>query len=262
NINSIRPRLHHVEQFDSDRAPDILCLQEIKVVNDQFPSAALKKMGYEHLAINGQKSYHGVAILSRIPFASVETRGFCEKGDARHVAVTIDTDVGPIRIHNFYVPAGGDIPDPDENDKFRHKMDFLTEMQEWLTGDETAGAEILVGDLNIAPHENDVWNHKQLLKVVSHTPGEVDALNAVQAAGPWQDVVRNHIPVEHRLFSWWSYRSKDWSNADKGRRLDHIWATDAIADKVEQVEVYRAARGWEKPSDHAPILAKLNASPK
>lgn len=261
NINSIRPRLHHIEQFDSDRAPDILCLQETKVMNDQFPAAALKKLGYEHLAINGQKSYHGVATLSRIPFAKVEHRSFCGKDDARHIEITIDTDAGPIRIHNFYVPAGGDIPDPEVNDKFQHKLDFLDEMKAWLTGEETKGASILVGDLNIAPHENDVWSHKQLLKIVSHTPVEVDALGSVQAAGPWQDVVRNHIPFENRLYSWWSYRSRDWSKADKGRRLDHIWATDPIADKVAQIEVYRTARGWEKPSDHAPVIAKLDVTP-
>nr|WP_321455315.1 exodeoxyribonuclease III [uncultured Cohaesibacter sp.] len=258
NINSIRPRLHHIEQFDSDRAPDILCLQETKVINDQFPTATLKKLGYEHFAINGQKSYHGVAILSRIPFAKVDKHGFCDKGDARHVEVTINTDQGPLRIHNFYVPAGGDIPDASVNEKFQHKLDFLAEMKEWLTGNETNNASILVGDLNIAPHENDVWSHKQLLKIVSHTPIEVEALTAVQAAGPWQDVIRNHIPVDHRLYSWWSYRSRDWAKADKGRRLDHIWATDGAADKVSAVEIYRDARGWEKPSDHAPVLAKLD----
>ena len=257
NINSIRPRLNLVEQFDADRAPDILCLQETKVMNDQFPTKALEKMGYKHLAINGQKSYHGVATLSRIPFIDVEMREFCNKGDARHVAVTIDSDQGPVKIHNFYVPAGGDVPDPAVNDKFRHKLDFLTEMQNWLTGEETDRAAILVGDLNIAPHENDVWSHKQLLKIVSHTPVEVDVLNAVQQSGRWQDVVRNHIPVEHKLFSWWSYRSPNWEKSDKGRRLDHIWATDRIAPTVNHVEVYRAARSWEKPSDHAPILARL-----
>lgn len=227
-------------------------------MNDQFPSSALKKLGYEHLAINGQKSYHGVATLSRIPFVDIEIREFCNKGDARHIATTIETDSGPVKIHNFYVPAGGDVPDPDANDKFRHKLDFLAEMQDWLQGDETNRNAILVGDLNIAPHENDVWSHKQLLKVVSHTPVEVDALNNLQAAGPWQDVVRNHIPVEHRLFSWWSYRSPNWEKSDKGRRLDHIWATNQIAGKVEAIEVYKTARGWVKPSDHAPILAKLN----
>ncbi|TLP46959.1 exodeoxyribonuclease III [Cohaesibacter sp. CAU 1516] len=261
NINSIRPRLHHVEQFDADRAPDVLCLQETKVMNDQFPSAALTKLGYQHLAINGQKSYHGVAILSRLPFASVSQRDFCGKGDARHIEVTIDTDAGPIRIHNFYVPAGGDEPNPAINDKFQHKLNFLDEMKAWLTGEETAAASILVGDLNIAPHENDVWSHKQLIKVVSHTPVEVDALAAVQTAGPWQDVVRNHIPVEHKLFSWWSYRSPNWQKSNKGRRLDHIWATNAIADKVNHVEVYHPARSWEKPSDHAPVIARLDVSP-
>ncbi|MCT4656229.1 MAG: exodeoxyribonuclease III [Cohaesibacter sp.] len=258
NINSVRSRLGLVEQFESDRAPDILCLQETKCMNDQFPSAALKKLGYEHMAINGQKSYHGVATLSRVPFADVEIREFCDKGDARHIAVTVDSSKGPIKIHNFYVPAGGDVPDPEVNDKFQHKLDFLDEMTDWLQGEETNRNAILVGDLNIAPHENDVWSHKQLLKVVSHTPIEVERLAKLQQAGPWQDVVRTHIPISEKLFSWWSYRSPKWEQSNKGRRLDHIWATNPIADHVSSIEVYKTARGWVKPSDHAPILAKLN----
>jgi len=258
NINSVRSRIKLVEQFESDRAPDILCLQETKCMNDQFPSAALKKLGYEHLAINGQKSYHGVATLSRVPFTDVEIREFCNKGDARHIAVTVDTDKGPIKIHNFYVPAGGDVPDPEVNDKFRHKLDFLNEMTEWLQGEETNCNAILVGDLNIAPHENDVWSHKQLLKVVSHTPIEVEQLAKVQNAGNWVDSVRNHIPTSERVYSWWSYRSPNWAKSDKGRRLDHIWATPHIADQVSAIEVYKTARAWEKPSDHAPIIAKLD----
>lgn len=261
NINSVRSRLNLVEQFDADRAPDILCLQETKVVNDQFPSAILRKLGYEHLAINGQKSYHGVATLSRLPFSHVEAREFCNKGDARHIATTVETSHGPVKIHNFYVPAGGDVPDPAVNDKFRHKLDFLAEMRDWLQGEETNGNTILVGDLNIAPHENDVWSHKQLLKVVSHTPVEVAALAEVQDAGPWQDVVRNHIPTDHKLFSWWSYRSPNWEKSNKGRRLDHIWATDAIAEQIDHIEVYQTARGWEKPSDHAPVIARLDVEP-
>ena len=112
---------------------------------------------------------------------------------------------------------------------------------------------ILVGDLNIAPRPDDVWDHKKLSKVVSHTPIEIKYLKKVQNSGPWEDVVRQVIP-DGNLFSWWSYRAKDWSTADKGRRLDHVWATPDISNFVSAVIIARDVRGWEQPSDHAPIF--------
>ena len=116
------------------------------------------------------------------------------------------------------------------------------------------GDAILVGDLNIAPHEDDVWSHKQLLKVVSHTPIEVEKFEAARIAGGWDDVMRRHQP-EGKIYSWWSYRAKDWAAADKGRRLDHIWATPDLAERSTGFRILRDARGWEKPSDHAPVFA-------
>ncbi|MEM8591831.1 MAG: endonuclease/exonuclease/phosphatase family protein, partial [Pseudomonadota bacterium] len=116
---------------------------------------------------------------------------------------------------------------------------------------------VLVGDLNIAPREDDVWSHKQLLKVVSHTPIEVEHLEAAQTAGKWVDVTRQDIP-EGNLYSWWSYRSPDWDKADKGRRLDHIWATPDLAGSASGSRVLREVRGWEKPSDHAPVFASFD----
>ena len=116
---------------------------------------------------------------------------------------------------------------------------------------------ILVGDLNIAPREDDVWDHKKLLKVVSHTPVEVEALADVQASGDWIDVTRANIP-DGKLYSWWSYRAADWDTADKGRRLDHVWATADIAASGHSSRVVRHVRGWEKPSDHAPVFATFD----
>ena len=177
-------------------------------------------------------------------------------GDARHVSAEVDAPFGKTRIHNFYIPAGGDEANIETNPKFKHKMDFLSELQEWFDEDDFAGGQVIVGDFNIAPHENDVWSHKQLLKVVSHTPLETDTLNAIQARRNWVDVVRKHIPEDERLYSWWSYRSKDWSVSNKGRRLDHIWATPDIANHSSKTVVLREARGWsEKPSDHVPIIS-------
>ncbi|MEL7204037.1 MAG: endonuclease/exonuclease/phosphatase family protein, partial [Pseudomonadota bacterium] len=150
----------------------------------------------------------------------------------------------------------GDVPDRAVNEKFGQKLDYLTDMRDWGKSDKPQKS-ILVGDLNIAPREDDVWSHKQLLKVVSHTPIEVDHLGDVMEAGGWADVTRADIP-EGQLYSWWSYRARDWSAADKGRRLDHIWASYDIASAGHSSRILRDARGWEKPSDHAPVFATFD----
>lgn len=258
NINSVRLRMPIVEQLLADLAPDVLCLQEIKCPDANFPEGAFRKAGYEHIAVNGQKGYHGVATVSRLPLENIERREFCEMGDSRHIAVDVPFNGSSMRLHNFYVPAGGDEPDRDLNPKFGHKLDFFAEMKEWLRGAETAGPSVLVGDLNVAPYEHDVWSHKKLLKVVSHTPVEVDLFEEVRAAGGWVDAMRQFTPLEEKLYTWWSYRAKDWSNTDKGRRLDHVWVSRILADKVRSARVIRDARGWEKPSDHAPVITEFS----
>ena len=254
NINSVRLREEIVLRFLREEAPDVLCLQEIKSPVEKLPLAGFAALGYGHVVARGQKGYNGVMILSRLPIEDAGDRGFCGKGDARHVAARLES--GTV-IHNFYVPAGGDVPDPVANEKFRHKLDFLEEMRAWF-GAEQPRRAILVGDLNIAPREDDVWNHKALLKIVSHTPVEVEALAAVQGAGAWVDVTRAHIP-EGRLYSWWSYRAPDWDAADKGRRLDHVWATPDLAERSGASRILRPARGWAQPSDHVPVLAEFEA---
>lgn len=252
NINSIRARMHLIDQLTREQAPDVICLQETKVDDPIFPRGDVEAMGYHHLAIKGQKGHHGVAILSKLPLTDIQYHDWCRKGDARYIAATLPNGA---RVHNFYVPAGGDEPDPVINDKFDHKLKFMAEMAEWAAGLGTR--EILVGDLNVAPYEEDVWNHKQLLKVVSHTPVECEALIKIFDAHGFKDVVREAYPRPEKLFSWWSYRARDWSVSDRGRRLDHIWASPDIAAKVTKVWVERAARGWEKPSDHAPIIMDM-----
>jgi exodeoxyribonuclease-3 len=260
NINSVRLRMPIVERFVNVTKPDVICLQETKCRDSEFPRSHFEKLGYPHLAINGQKGYHGVCIASRIPFKSIDRKEFCGKGDARHIAVTFSGGSVPsdLSLHNFYIPAGGDEPDVTINDKFAHKLQFLDEMELWLKEARVAAKHaLLVGDLNIAPLETDVWNHKALLKVVSHTPIEIEKFARVYNAGPWIDAVRQFIPVERKLYSWWSYRSSDWSAADKGRRLDHIWASKTLLPSLEAVEIFRDARGWDKPSDHVPVVLTL-----
>ena len=251
NINSVRLRIGLVMDLLAEQQPDILCLQETKCPDEHFPHDDFEAAGYRHRAIRGEKGYNGVAIISKNPLHNITHDLWAGKEDCRHLAAT--TEDG-ITVHNFYIPAGGDVPDVDVNDKFAHKLTFLDELKSW-SPDHTKGDAILVGDLNIAPREDDVWSHKQLLKVVSHTPIECEKLNDVIAAGNWQDVVRDMIP-DGKLYSWWSYRARDWDAADKGRRLDHIWMTPSLAPRVKAATVLRHARGWEKPSDHAPVVVE------
>ncbi|WP_114286364.1 exodeoxyribonuclease III [Candidatus Halocynthiibacter alkanivorans] len=253
NINSVRLREPIVLKLLQEQAPDVLCLQECKSPVDKIPTEAFHALGYTHMVARGQKGYNGVAILSRLPIKDVGGEDFVNLGHARHVAGQLENGV---TIHNFYVPAGGDKPDREVNEKFGQKLDYLTEMRDWFKADAPQKS-ILVGDLNIAPREDDVWNHKALLKIVSHTPVEVDHLHAVMEAGKWVDITRQDIP-EGQLYSWWSYRAKDWAAADKGRRLDHVWATPDISASGHSSQVLREARGWEKPSDHAPVFTTFD----
>jgi exodeoxyribonuclease-3 len=262
NINSVRLRMNLVARFLGEHAPDVLCLQETKCCDAEFPLADFHKLGYAHVAINGQKGYHGVAIASKLPFAEIDRRAFCNKGDARHIAVMLTpggSGARPITLHNFYVPAGGDEPDPLINPKFAHKLAFLDEMELWMTTDRIADRDaIMVGDLNIAPLETDVWSHKALLKVVSHTPIEVEKLGRVLQAGPWVDALRHHVPKDEKLYTWWSYRAADWAKADKGRRLDHVWVSESLKSSLGGMQVLRESRGWERPSDHVPVMVHFD----
>ncbi|SLN35772.1 Exodeoxyribonuclease III [Pseudoruegeria aquimaris] len=253
NINSVRLREEIVLKLMQEEAPDVLCLQECKSPVEKIPLEGFRALGYHHMVARGQKGYNGVAILSKIPMEEAGSEDFAGLGHARHIAGRLENGV---TIHNFYVPAGGDVADREVNEKFGQKLDYLTEMRDSFHAD-TPERSILVGDLNIAPREDDVWDHKKLLKVVSHTPIEVEHLAQVQEAGNWVDVTRADIP-DGRLYSWWSYRAKDWDAADKGRRLDHVWATPDIAGAAHSSRVLRAARGWEKPSDHAPVFATFD----
>jgi exodeoxyribonuclease-3 len=261
NINSVRLRIDNVAKFIKAVRPDVLCLQETKCPDDAFPAKRFKRLGYEHIALNGQKGYHGVATISRLPFERVELTNFCDRIDSRHISVTLGEKAAlaaPLRIENFYVPAGGDIPDPTLNPKFAHKLAFLDEM---LSRDSLHPADnqhcVLVGDLNVAPHEHDVWSHKQLLNVVSHTPLECEKLLGIKTRGAWADVARARIPEPEKIYTWWSYRAADWTESNRGRRLDHIWVSRSLGERVQDFRILRDARGWERPSDHVPVMCAV-----
>ena len=261
NINSVRLRIDRVVAFLKREKPDVLCLQEIKCLEDQFPRKAFEAAGFKHIHLSGQKGMHGVAIVSRLPIEAIETPGLCRHGHARCAAV----NVAGFELQNLYVPAGADIPDPELNEKFAHKLDFVERMRDFYAtraAKRSALPLLVAGDINIAPEENDVWSHRQLLNVVSHTPVETDGLKRVLLEGKFTDIARAKHKPEEKLYTWWSYRAADWKLSNRGRRLDHWWA-DKRATPLVDINSYRIhadERGGEKPSDHVPVTITVTAA--
>ena len=253
NINSVRLRIAHVLRFIKEQNIDVMCLQETKSPDEFFPLNDFRDIGLEYYHFRGEKSYNGVAVLSKIPISDNNHIDWCGLNDKRHISVILKNK---ITLHNFYVPAGGDVPDQKTNSKFKHKIQFVNEMINHFKMDKTQN-RILVGDLNIAPYENDVWSHKQLLNVVSHTPIETDNLKKLLNDGKWVDIMREFVPLEEKLYSWWSYRNRDWKVSNRGRRLDHIWLSDSLVSSAKKLDVYKETRDWEKPSDHVPVVLEI-----
>ncbi len=253
NINSVRARIDLVERFLTEESPDILCLQETKVADPTFPGGLFHKLGYTHQLLNGQRMHHGVAVLSRIPIHADDRHDWQDNGEARHIGVQLDCG---IRLENVYIPAGGDVPDAAVNPKFGQKLAFIERMTRW--SEKLRQPTILVGDFNVAPLESDVWSHKQLRDVVSHTEIEIEQLAALQASHDWVDLGRQFVPAPERLYTWWSYRALDWAASDRGRRLDHMWASPDVAKLAVAHKVHESCRSWLKPSDHVPLITEFD----
>jgi exodeoxyribonuclease-3 len=253
NINSVRARIPIVEQFLREESPDILCLQETKVLDSIFPAEMFDRNGYVHRQLNGQRMHHGVAILSRVPLKDPGKHDWQDNGEARHIGARLECG---IRLENVYVPAGGDTPDRTINPKFGQKLDFIERMTRW--SEALREPTVIVGDFNVAPLECDVWSHKALLSVVSHTPVEVEALTRMQQAHDWVDIGRRFVPAPERCFTWWSYRSPDWTKNDRGRRLDHMWCSAELAGHLSDHQVLEPCRNWERPSDHVPLICEID----
>jgi exodeoxyribonuclease-3 len=258
NVNSVRLRHEQAARFVREKAPDVLCLQEIKCREGEFPREAFVEMGLPHLKIAGQKGWHGVAIASRLPIEDAQPLDVCREGHARCVGGT----VAGVEIHNFYIPAGGDVPDRALNPKFDHKLDFYEKLTAELSRRDPKAPLALVGDLNVAPGEFDVWNHRYMSKIVSHTPVEIEAFRALEASLGFIDVLRAATPEPQKLASWWSYRAADFRASNRGLRLDHILLTPGLREAAWRLgapgsRVHDDVREWERPSDHAPVTADL-----
>lgn len=255
NINSVRLRAELVLKAANILQPDVICLQETKTPDEFFPHDTFERAGFPHRHINGMKGYNGVAILSRVPFTGTGIHSRVGREDCRHIAVSFPQ----FELHNLYIPAGGDIPDRIENEKFAHKLDFVDELAAYFGTTYSPETPLMaVGDFNIAPYESDVWSHKQLLDVVSHTPIEVEKLMGFYHSQNWIDVARRFVPEPSKLYTWWSYRNRDWKSSNRGRRLDHIWVTEPLAGKLSSHTTLPEARDWDKTSDHIPVVVELS----
>jgi exodeoxyribonuclease-3 len=257
NINSVRLRIGLLSELIDRLKPDVFCLQETKTPDAFFPVDAIVEKGFPHYHFAGMKGYNGVCIFSRYPLDNKETHKRCGKNDMRHISARVMAKGGAFELHNIYIPAGGYEADM-ASEKFRHKLDFVDELSGWFPKKRSAkDPMIVVGDLNIAPLENDVWDHKKMMNVVSHTPVEVEKFTRFYHSMKWADAVRYFVPEDKKLYSWWSYRAADWDAADKGRRLDHIWVTQKLKPALKKQEILRAARGMAQPSDHVPVVIEL-----
>ncbi len=254
NINSIRIRIDQAIKFLRRYKIDVLCLQETKVSNESFPLGIFQNEGYNYIKVNGQKQYNGVATISRIPIKKHSIKKFVNSEEKRHLSVTLNNN---FEIHNFYFPAGGSEPDAKKNNKFADKLKFYQEVENWSKKQKYKKNSILLGDMNVAPLPSDVWDHKKLLTVVSHTPIEVKYYNSLYNSCDWVDAVRLIKGNQKKIFTWWSYRSSNWKTYNKGRRLDHIWINKSLNKRINDIKIIESLRNETRPSDHVPIILNI-----
>jgi exodeoxyribonuclease-3 len=250
NVNSLKVRLEHLERWVAEARPDVVCLQETKCVDEQFPVEALRAMGFPHLAFAGQKTYNGVAILSRLPIDGVEV-GF-RLGEPDEQKRLLRAEVGGIRIFNAYVPNGQAIG----SEKFAYKMNFLQRLRAELDEDSAATRPVLLcGDMNIALTDRDVWDPFEAEGELLYHPQERDAIQQVLGFG-LTDVYRRMNPTG-KEFTWWDYRMLGFQK-NRGFRIDHIFVTESLYARCREVTLWRPVRKWDKPSDHIPVSVRID----
>lgn len=251
NVNSLTARLAHVLTWLQANPVDVLCIQELKLTDDKFPLDALREAGY-HSAVFGQKTYNGVAIMSRAPLAGVarNIEGFTDE-QSRVIAGTLDTDAGPLRIVNGYFVNGQE----PGSEKFAYKMKWLEALREWLRAEMALHPRLLlVGDFNITPEDRDSFDPVGLRETIHHTTQEREHFKALLELG-LTDAFRLFEQPE-KSFSWWDYRMLGYQK-NRGLRIDHILASAPLVPRIVGCVIDRAPRKWDKPSDHAPVIAEL-----
>ncbi|MBV9217564.1 MAG: exodeoxyribonuclease III [Acidobacteria bacterium] len=249
NINSISTRLDHVLRWTTKNHPDVLCLQETKVPDKKFPVARLRSVGYEYMAYSGEGAYNGVAILSKYPIEDVQ-KNFPRVKDPqqRLIAGTVQG----VKVVNVYVPHGTRIGMP----KFEYKLDWIKRLRKFLDKRYSVDELVLLcGDFNITPHELDLWNIPIWVNKLHFTKPERDVIQHLKKWG-FIDLFRL-INEDVQEYSWWDYfhHSFDWN---KGLRLDHIWTSPPLADLCRDCWIDKDPRGWDHPTDHAPVVAELS----
>ena len=252
NVNSLAVRLPQVLQWLDANPVDVLCLQELKLTDDKFPAEALVDAGY-HAAAFGQKTYNGVAILSRTPLSDV-VRNLPELEDAqsRVLSATVSTPAGPVRVINGYF-VNGQAPG---SDKFTYKMAWLDALQAHVARELAAHPRlVLLGDFNIAPEDRDSFDPVGLKDTIHHTAEERAHFQALLTLG-LTDAFRLFDHPE-KTFSWWDYRMLGFQK-NRGLRIDHVLVSKALVPLVRSCTVDRAPRKWPQPSDHAPVTVDVD----
>lgn len=252
NVNSLTARLQHVLDWTAANPVDVLCLQELKLTDDKFPLDVLRGAGYEHCAVFGQKTYNGVAIVSRHALRDVARNiaGFDDE-HSRVIAATIDTPQGELRVVNGYF-VNGQAPG---SEKFDYKMKWLTGLREYLRTLAAQHARLmLLGDFNIAPEDRDSWDPVGLRDTIHHTRQEREHFRGLLALG-LADAFRLFEQPD-KSYSWWDYRMLGYQK-NRGLRIDHILVSEALRAHVKSCAIDRIPRKWKQPSDHAPVTVEL-----
>jgi exodeoxyribonuclease-3 len=249
NVNSLRVRLDHLRRWVDLAQPDVVALQETKVVDALFPVQPLEAMGFVHQAWYGQPTYNGVAILSRQPLTDVR-KGMGDAVDDPQARV-LSATVGGVRVVCCYVPNGTEVGSP----AFHYKLQWLTRLKQMLAASHQPQNEVLVcGDINIAPDDPDVWDPFRCEGRLLCHPEERGRLASLLSWG-LEDAWRHHNPFGTD-FSWWDYRRMGFQR-NQGLRIDHVFLTKPLMARCTEVQMWREVRGWSSPSDHIPVVAHL-----